>query len=102
MADAEKIRLELASIRHPEINASFEELGMIADVRVKKSTAVVTLKLPFKEVPIRDLLVKKVKDAIKRIDENLKVMMNFEEMNEKERKNFFGIARERWTGLREE
>ncbi len=102
MADAEKIRLELASIRHPEINASFKELGMIADVRVKKSTAVVTLKLPFKEVPIRDLLVKKVKDAIKRIDENLKVMMNFEEMNEKERKNFFGIARERWTGLREE
>ena len=102
MADAEKIRLELASIRHPEINASFEELGMIADVRVKKSTAVVTLKLPFKEVPIRDLLVKKVKDAIKRIDENLKVMMNFEEMNEKEKRNFFGIARKRWTGLRKE
>jgi len=102
MVDAEKIRLELASIRHPEINASFEELGMIADVVVKKTTAVVTLKLPFKEVPIRDLLVKKVKEVIEKMNENLEVMVNFEEMNEKERKNFFGIARERWTGLRKE
>lgn len=53
--DLEKdVRQALASVKHPEINLSLMDLGMIKDVIVGCKAVTFTLALPFLWVPIRD------------------------------------------------
>ena len=93
----EKIKKILKNIKHPEINASLIELGMIKDVEFKDGIVVVTMLFPFPGVPIRNMLIEAVKEPIEK--EGLKVEIKEGVMNEKELQKFFKMEQEKWKGF---
>lgn len=90
--DIDEIRKILSEVKHPEINNSLIELGMIGNIE-EKGKLFVELKLPMLGVPIRDLLVSLIKDALK----DFEVEVTFSEMNEQEKTRFFELARQNWA-----
>ena len=86
----------ISKTRHPEIDYSPVDLGMINEVHVNHETVRVVLNLPFPEVPIKGHLVQIVKDAIAGKDEAAEVEVSFATMNEAERKEFRKKARDKW------
>jgi metal-sulfur cluster biosynthetic enzyme len=94
--DWEKVKDNLSKLRHPEIDASLEELGMIQNAREEENRVKLTLKLPFLYVPIRGMLEEMVRGAIESAGAECEI--EIEEMNEAERNNFMKISQSRWIG----
>jgi len=83
----------LRSVMHPEIEErNLVELKMIRDVSVDDQRVMLTLVLPFKQVPIRDDLVSSVRKAVTTLDTSLKVEVKLAEMSQQERAAFIAEA----------
>jgi len=78
----------LRGVMHPEMERNLVELGMIKDVAVEDGEVTVILALPFKEVPIKDDLVRGVREAVKGLDAGLDVQVDLVEMSQQERATF--------------
>jgi len=78
----------LRQLMHPEIKRNLVELGMIKDVVVREDGVTLTLALPFKEVPIKDDLVRDVREAVAKLGDSLKVEVKLAEMSQQERAAF--------------
>ena len=87
MVLTEEIKDILKKTMHPELNKSLVDLAMIRDIAIKDSKVTVTLVVPFLHVPIKDDLIKIVKDAIKK-EKDIEVEVTITEMNEDEKKIF--------------
>jgi Mrp family chromosome partitioning ATPase len=89
MIKDEQVVEALSGVKHPEIKQrSLVELGMIRDVRAEEGTVTLTLVLPFKQVPIKDDLIRSVREAVTTLDGSVKVEVLLEEMNQQERTAF--------------
>jgi metal-sulfur cluster biosynthetic enzyme len=86
----------LAEIMHPEISFSLVDLGMIKDVVCQENRIDLTLKLPFLEVPIKELLIQNIKQALADFGEATEVKINLEQMTQEERDKFTRMAKEGW------
>jgi metal-sulfur cluster biosynthetic enzyme len=91
-----EIEKALSKIMHPEINYSLVDLGMIEDVIYKKDEVNLTLKLPFLQVPVKDLLIQSIKEVLADLDEAIQVEINIEQMSQEERDKFARMAKEGW------
>lgn len=89
-----KVNEVLAKIIHPEINYSLVDLGMIKGVVVKNNVVTLTVKVPFLEIPIKDLLISTIEEELEKI--NVDVKINIAQMNEEERAKFMKMAQEGW------
>ena len=89
----EEIKELLNKVKHPEINNSLVELGMIGKIQKKEDKLIVELKLPVAEIPIKDLLVNLIKEGLKGFD----VEVNSSVMNDSERENFFELSHKNWA-----
>ena len=87
-----KIRDLLNEIKHPEINKSLVELGMIGQIH-QNDKLVVELKLPTEGIPIKEMLANLIKDKLSDFD----VKVTFSVMNETEKQKFFELARKNWS-----
>ncbi len=106
----EEIKKTLKKTKHPEFDRNLVELGMIRDIKIEhhrcnpkklrkrfllgiKNKIIVVLALPFLHVPIREQLLKIIKETIK---ENFDIIpiIKIKEMNQKEKKKFGEIVRE--------
>jgi hypothetical protein len=54
------------------------------------------LKLPFPQVPVRDLLIDIIKKTLSDLNSSIQVEINIEQMNQEERENFVKMAKEGW------
>jgi metal-sulfur cluster biosynthetic enzyme len=95
MLTEEEVTRVMSKTTHPEIDYSLLDLGMIKEVVVEQETVRVTMNLPFPEVPIKDHLVRIVRDAIAEKDERAAVEVIFSVMNEAEQKEFRRKARDK-------
>ena len=86
----------LSKVKHPEINYSLVDLGMIKDVVCEERKVNLTLKLPFLQVPIKDILIKGIKKTLANQDSSIQVEINIEQMNQEERDKFAKMAKEGW------
>jgi len=91
-----EIEQALSKIMHPEINYSLAALGMLDDVIYKKDEVNISLKLPFLQVPVKDLLIEIIKKTLSDLDSSIQVEINIEQMNQEERDNFTKMAKEGW------
>ena len=91
MVTEEQVMAELGTVAHPEIDYSVVELGIVKKVVVEGSKVMVTLSLPFAEVPIKDLLVQIVKQAIAKADKAVEVKVELAVMSEGEREELKGM-----------
>jgi len=90
------VKKVLSKVMHPEINYSLVELGMIEDVICNRNKVNLTLKLPFLQVPVKDLLIESIKKALSALDNPVQVEINMEQMNQQERDKFKKMAKEGW------
>jgi metal-sulfur cluster biosynthetic enzyme len=86
----------LSKIMHPEINYSLVDLGIIKNVICEGKKVDLTLKLPFLQVPVKDLLITSIKKALADLGNSVQVEANIEEMSQEERDNFTKMAKEGW------
>jgi len=84
----------LSKVKHPEINSSLVELGMIGETSEKNGKTTVELKVPFLEIPIKPLLVDSIKGALEgRGDVEVTTTL----MSPEERGQFMALARKNWA-----
>ena len=95
--DAEKIKDSVSKVRHPEINNTLMELGMIEDLKVEDNTVSFTMLLPSLGVPIRDMLINMVAQAINEVASDAEINVRVAEMNDQQKAHFFDLARKNWA-----
>jgi Mrp family chromosome partitioning ATPase len=78
----------LRQVMHPEVERDLVELRMIQDVAVRDGKAVVTLALPFLDVPIKEDLIRSIQQAVLEENASLQVQVAPVAMNQKERAAF--------------
>jgi len=91
------VRQLLAKVKHPVINCSLVDLGMVKNVKIKRDKVTVMLALPSLGIPIKDHLVNLIREAIMKLD--VEVDVTITEMNQKETQAFLAIEHEKWKGL---
>jgi metal-sulfur cluster biosynthetic enzyme len=93
----EDVHRALAQVRHPAIDCSLIDLGMIKNVSVRENNVALTLTLPFLGIPIKDYLVHSINEAVTKL--GVKVEVKITEMNQRERDNFMAMEQKNWKGL---
>jgi metal-sulfur cluster biosynthetic enzyme len=93
-----EISQALAEIKHPEIDCTLVDLGMLQDISMKSKKITVTLKLPVMGIPIqvKDYLVNSVNQALANLDVSLEGAITLAQMSPEERSQFFTMARANW------
>jgi len=92
----QQVEQALSKTMHPEINYSLVELGMIEGIVCDKDQVRLTLKLPFLQVPVKELLIESIKKALSALDNSIGVEINMEQMNQEELDKFRKMAKEGW------
>ena len=91
-----EIEQALSKVMHPEIDYSLVDLGMLKHVICKQDKVNLTLKLPFLQVPVKDLLIESIKKTLSDLDSSIQVEINIEQMSQEHRDKFAKMAKEGW------
>ena len=62
--EEERIKKILSEVKHPAIDATLAELGIIKEINIEDKKVTVVLAFPFPQIPIENLLVNLVKKPI--------------------------------------
>ena len=94
----EDIRQVVAEIKHPAIDRTLVDLGVVKEITVNGNKVLVTMALPFPGIPtqVRDYLVNSVVEQIKKLDVEVKVDVTI--MNQEELQAFLDMEQESWKG----
>ena len=92
----EEIIKKISNVKHPAIDRTLLDLGILKDLTVKENKITITLAFPFPNIPIKDYLINSVKEPLKEI--GLEIGINEVVMNQKELQNFLSMEQEAWTG----
>lgn len=94
----EEVYQAIEKVEHPEIAATLVELGMILDVSVQGQTAAVAMALPTLGIPemVRVALTESLRQPIEQL--GLTMEVEFFEMTDQAKNNFFQLAQARWKG----
>ncbi len=90
----EEVKKIIEEVKHPEIDASLVELGMIEDVKLEGNKVKLTMVFPFPGVPIKFMLMEMVKQPLE--EHGLEVEISERTMNEDELQRFFKMEQEKW------
>ena len=95
--DPQEIVQEIEQVRHPEINNTLVELGMVQDIHVDGDQASLRLVLPFMGIPpaIRDYMIQSLQQAAASKGATLQVSLG--EMTDSERQRFFALEQQNWA-----
>ena len=86
----------LAKVKHPAINRTLRELGIIKDVSIKDNKVLITMAFPFPNIPIVDQLVSSIKEPIEKTGVEVEVKQTI--MNHEELQAFLKMEEEGWIG----
>nr|AAU82254.1 hypothetical protein GZ12E2_21 [uncultured archaeon GZfos12E2] len=94
----EDIRQVVAEIKHPAIDRTLVDLGVVKEITVKGNKVLVTMALPFSGIPtqVKDYLVNSVVEQIKKLDVEVEVDLTI--MNQEELQAFLDMEQESWKG----
>jgi len=92
----EYIRREIGKVMHPTIQCSLVELGIVKNIDIKPGKIVITMALPFAEIPIaiKDYLFDSLRESIEEVDAAVEIQT--EVMNREELKKFLALEKEHW------
>ena len=92
----ENIRKILSVVKHPAIDRSLLDLGIIEKIAIEESRVIIILALPFSGIPkqIEDFLVQSVQEPIKNIGYEVEVKTTV--MNQEALQKFLAMEKEAW------
>lgn len=86
----------ISDVKHPAIDHSLLDLGIVKNVRVEDDKVKITFSFPFPQIPITDMLVNSIDQPLQSIGINAEY--DFTVMDEKERAEFLRMEKEAWRG----
>ena len=86
----------ISDVKHPAIDHSLLDLGIVKNVRVENNQVKITFSLPFPQVPITDMLVNSIDQTLQ--SSGVNADYDFTVMDEKERAEFLRMEKEAWRG----
>jgi len=97
--NVEEVRQAMANVKHPAIDCSLIELGMVKDISVKNNNVIFRFLLPFMEIPenIKEYMINSLRQSI--INLGLNVEVKTDRMNEEEKQYFLTMEEKNWKGL---
>ena len=90
----EKVRNAVAQVKHPAIDRTLMELGILKDITVEGDTVFVTLAFPFPGIPIREMLVESVRKPVEELGAKVEVKTTV--MTTEELQAFLAMEQEAW------
>lgn len=90
----EEVLNKLAEVKHPFIDCSLIELGLVKNITVNGSNVIVNFALPFPNIPIKDNLIISIKKVLEELGAKLEVKITI--MTEEERQRFLDLEKENW------
>ncbi len=92
----EEIRQKLAKVKHPAIDRSLVELGIVKNIAFEGNIVEVTIALPFANILILGDLVDSLQEPVEKSGGEFKVKST--KMNKEERQAFLTMEKESWKG----
>jgi metal-sulfur cluster biosynthetic enzyme len=95
----DKILETLKTVKHPAINLSLIDLGILQDIQIVDNKSKATLAWPFDLVPpaVKQIIVNSVKNAIKPFGVNFEYKEKI--MNNEGKQKFLQLEQENWKGF---
>ena len=92
----EDVRKILADVKHPAIDYTLLELGIVRDMNIENGKATIILAFPFPNIPIKDYLINSVREPIEKL--GVEVEMKATMMNQEELQRFLAMEQNAWKG----
>ena len=92
----EEIRKAIAGIKHPAIDHTLLELGIIKAISIESGKATIILAFPFPNIPVKDHLINIVREPIEKL--GVEVEMKATVMNQEELQRFLAMEQDTWRG----
>ncbi len=90
----EEVLNKLAEVKHPFIDCTLKELGIIKNIMVNSSNVIVNFALPFPNIPIKDNLINSTKKALEELGAKLEVKITI--MTQEELQKFLDLEKKNW------
>jgi len=92
----ENVRSVLAQVKHPAIDNTLLDLGIVKEISVNASKVTIIMAFPFPNIPIRDYLVNSVREPIEKLGAEVEV--NITVMEKEELEKFLAMEQKGWKG----
>ncbi len=92
----EEVYAIVKDVRHPAIDHTLFDLGIIKEVNLEGETVSVVFAFPFPNIPIEDQLVGSVAEPL--IEKGAEFMYKVDLMTEEEKSKFMKMEAEAWKG----
>jgi metal-sulfur cluster biosynthetic enzyme len=92
----EHVRRVLADVKHPAIDRTLLDLGIIRSIEVENDNVKILLAFPFPNIPIAEQLINSVREPLNK--EGLAVEALTTVMAEEELHKFLAMEQEGWKG----
>ena len=89
-------RKAITAVKHPAIDSTLVELGIVKDIAVKGGKIVVTVAFPVPNIPIKDIIVNSVKEPVAKLGAECEIKETI--MDSKEREAFLDKEQKNWKG----
>lgn len=93
----QELHQTLSRIKHPAIDHTLIDLGILKDITIRNDKVELTLAFPFPEIPIKDYLINSVQEPIKKLGAEVEVKIDV--MNDEERQAFLAMEKKSWKGI---
>jgi len=93
----EKVEKVLTGVKHPVINLSLVDLGIIKDFNIQKGKVKVIFAFPFPNIPIKEQIIKSVRKAVEKV--GLEIEIETTIMSQEEMQKFLSLEQENWKGV---
>jgi len=93
---AEEVKEAIKDVKHPEINDTLINLGIVKDVKVEDGKIIITINLPFPQVPevIVSMFIQDLKGPLSKF--NAEVVYKRTYMTKEEVDRFLKLEQEGW------
>ena len=92
-----EVREVLDQVKHPAIDLSLAELGIVKEITVGGNNVNITMALPFAGIPIETQLINSVREPVEKLGAEVEV--NTTLMNPEEVQKFLALEQQAWKGL---
>jgi metal-sulfur cluster biosynthetic enzyme len=97
MLNKDEVLKKIKKVMHLAINLNLLDLGIVSDVELRDNKIIVTMVLPALGIPIKDVLLSSVREALSDFKEEIDFELR--EMSEEEKANFFNLEHANWKGI---
>lgn len=92
----QEIRQVLSNVKHPVIDCTLIDLGILEDITIRNDKVELTLAFPFPKIPIKEQLINSVREPVEKLSVEVEVKITV--MNQEKLQRFLSMEQDAWKG----